>query len=716
MRKLIVFIITLFVVTITVKAQPQQVSAGRDEIMKDGKMPHFPDWDPNPKMHPVPPEYNNEHAIVLLESEKIDYKFEGTGITMYSTIHRIIKVLDRLGIESFNTVLVPFRNGETRVDSVKARTILPDGTTRNVKYEMLYVGGGEFLFALDGMEKNAEVEIVIKYKSISSYFGSRRYQYGIPVLNAYFELNYPKELTINTKGYHGFPSGNEEMVGGHKQVKIFQANIPKLESQPFSFYDLYGMRIEFGIDHFTHRGGYERSDNYTWDMYAHSIYQRYYNFRQSEKNAAARFLTTIGIRGGETELEKIKKIEEGIKTNIVAYWEISGRTVDYIDSTPEAKYADKYWETSKVAENIDSIVLKKSASERGIIRLFCACLKVAGVKHELGITSNRTEHLMDNKFVNWQPLQDYLFYFPDFDAYLAPTEPFYRYPEVPYEMINNKGLFCKTNPESEFNIGREITESEAIIRTISPLPANYTQVNGKININLDKDFGTVVETKRTYSGYSAPELRKEIAAASPEEKKKLILKESILADKPEMLLKYSIDNESISAVYENKPLIINTTVRTSDLVEKAGAGYLLKIGEVIGTQPNFYSKEERVLPVDIEFPHTNHVTISVTIPEGYKAQNLEALKIYAEVGDKNTGVFSAYFKSDYQLTGNNLVVTITRSYPQLHYSVSEFESFKKVMNAAADFNKVSILIEAEKGKGGKKSKPHAVAANKSVKK
>ncbi len=695
MKKFSSIIIPLLAGSLAVSAQEKsssapllQNTAERNRITTEGRMPAFADWDANPKMHPVPPQYNNEHALYILESEKRDFKFEGSGITMYSTIHRIIKVLDRLGIEEFNQVVVPFRMNESRVDSVKARTILPDGTTRELKYEMLLGGSGGFFFALDGLEKNAEVEIVIKYKALSDYFGSIRYQYGVPILNAYFELNYPKEMTFNTKGYHGFPSGEEKTVGGHKQVKIYQADIPALQDQPSSFYDLYAMRIEYGLDHMTGRGGFNKGEPYTWDYLAHHNYQEFYTLKESEKNTTAKFLSTLGLIGGETEEQKIKKIEDGIKTNIVQYWELQG----------------------KEAEDIDSIVTKKSASAHGMVKLFAACLKMAGVQHELGVTSNRTEHQMDAKFVNWAPLDYYVFYFPKHGGYLAPDEPYFRYPEVPAFMVNNKGVFCKTNPETEFTVGREVTEAEAIIRTIEPKSAAYTQINTKAWVALDNEFDATVDYKRTYSGYSAPELRKELAIATPEAKKKIILNEALIAKNPEMLVKYSVSNEAFSAVYNNKPLEIDATVKSNHLVEKAGDNYLLKIGSLIGSQDNFYTKQERILPIDIKYPHTLNFTITIKIPEGYKLLNTDALRIHEEHNDRNTGNTTAYFKSDYRIDGRTLVVTATESYPVLHYSVSEYPSFKRVVNAVADFNKVVVLMEPEKQKPGKKAKPHTAKA------
>lgn len=678
MKKLSIFIFSLMVASFTATAQEQP--------------PKFADWDPKPKMHPIPVEYFKEHAVVILESEKRDYIFEGKGTTMYSTIHRIVKVLDRRGIEEFNTITVPFRRNQSRVDSIKARVVLPDGTVRNLKYEMLYIGDGGLFFALDGVEKNAEIEIMVKYKALSSNFGSVNFQYTAPVLNTFFELNYPKEMTFNTKGYHGFPSGREEMVGNHKQIKIYQSDIPALEKQPYSFYNLYRMRLEYGIDHYVSRGGYQRGEDFIYDKLAQNMYTRFYDknmidrvlpnrrnvrmdqvgLKESERLAVNRFLTNVvGIRGTESDEKKIKMIEDGIKTNIVQYWELS----------------------PKEGDDLDTVLAKKSATASGIVRLFAMCFRTSGIKHELGMVSDRREHTMDKQFINWAPLEDYVFYFPDQETYLAPAEQYYRYPEVPYTMINNKGVFVKTNPEMGYVVGGDVAAADAIIRTIATHEQHSASIKTNTEISISKDLATSADVTRAYTGYSAADLRLELAKAPKEKIKELIKDEVRIADRQEDLIRYSTSNESFNTVYENKPLIINAIVRVPDMIEKAGNRYIVNVGNAIGRQAQLYDQKDRVLPVDLDYAHTNSYSVTVNIPEGYKVVDVASLNTNVEQIDRDNGNTIAYFRSNYNLQGSKLVVSVTESYPKIHYSVRDYGEFRKIMNASADFNKGIVVLE-----------------------
>jgi hypothetical protein len=54
---------------------------------------------------------------------------------------------------------------------------------------------------------------------------------------------------------------------------------------------------------------------------------------------------------------------------------------------------------------------------------------------------------------------------------------------------------------------------------------------------------------------------------------------------------------------------------------------------------------------------------------------------------------SAIFRSSYTLEGKTLKVVLDEYYKRLDYSLEEFEEYRKVINAAADFNKVVVYLE-----------------------
>lgn len=84
----------------------------------------------------------------------------------------------------------------------------------------------------------------------------------------------------------------------------------------------------------------------------------------------------------------------------------------------------------------------------------------------------------------------------------------------------------------------------------------------------------------------------------------------------------------------------------------------------------------------------------VEIPIGYQVKNLNDLNINIlhKDGDEQT----MGFKSSYTQTGRNITINIVEDYRKIQYPLSQFEDFKKVINAAADFNKVVLVLEKEK--------------------
>jgi hypothetical protein len=118
---------------------------------------------------------------------------------------------------------------------------------------------------------------------------------------------------------------------------------------------------------------------------------------------------------------------------------------------------------------------------------------------------------------------------------------------------------------------------------------------------------------------------------------------------------------------------------------------LLKVGDIIGPQVEMYQEKPRVFPIEIIYPHVLYRDITVEIPEGYVAKNLESLNIQQSY--PASGEPTMFFRSGYELKGNQLKITIREEYRVADYPIDQFQPFIKVINAAADFNKAVILLE-----------------------
>jgi hypothetical protein len=81
----------------------------------------------------------------------------------------------------------------------------------------------------------------------------------------------------------------------------------------------------------------------------------------------------------------------------------------------------------------------------------------------------------------------------------------------------------------------------------------------------------------------------------------------------------------------------------------------------------------------------------VHIPEGYTVQNPGDLMIKEQVFDEDKKLIYN-FESKYELNGQKLEVEIDEFYDQLTYPVEKFEAFRRVINSAADFNKIVLVL------------------------
>ncbi len=139
------------------------------------------------------------------------------------------------------------------------------------------------------------------------------------------------------------------------------------------------------------------------------------------------------------------------------------------------------------------------------------------------------------------------------------------------------------------------------------------------------------------------------------------------------------------------PFKIEGNVAVEGLIEKAGPRYLFKIGLIIGPQMEMYQEKKRKFPAENTYNHSYKRTITFNIPAGYKIANLKDLNmdVVAKKGTERTMEFT----SSYTLSGNQLIVKVNEFYNQISIPLSEFEAFRSVINAAADFNKITLILK-----------------------
>jgi hypothetical protein len=177
----------------------------------------------------------------------------------------------------------------------------------------------------------------------------------------------------------------------------------------------------------------------------------------------------------------------------------------------------------------------------------------------------------------------------------------------------------------------------------------------------------------------------------PEERKK---------DFDEYLIKFISKNaEVLDLKVENympedmpdKPFIVRTTQKISDMIEVVEDDYLLNIGLAIGRQQELYQERPRQTPISGDANKVYQRILKVKIPEGYEVGNLESMQM--DVRQEYQGKTVSLFTSKATMQGDEVTIIVDEYYTELTLPITEYERFRDVINAAADFNKKAILFK-----------------------
>ena len=174
------------------------------------------------------------------------------------------------------------------------------------------------------------------------------------------------------------------------------------------------------------------------------------------------------------------------------------------------------------------------------------------------------------------------------------------------------------------------------------------------------------------------------------------------SDLTEQLIKWVDEDMELNEVkadntgyahYGKDPLIITGTFSIEKYIVSVKDKYMIKLGLFIGPQAEMYQEgEARKLPVDMGFRKDYHRVLKFEIPEGYKLTNAETITMSVEATEEDGTVY-ADFISTYSIEGNILTVICDERYHKIHYPVAQYEDYRRVINAAADFNKIVVYLE-----------------------
>jgi hypothetical protein len=622
-------------------------------------------WSDTPAISELDTVESEYPAVIIKETVILEQLYRRSGPETYRTEHRIIHINNDAGIEKYNKIYIPIFSDNQILD-LKVRAISPSGKVtpiqrKNIK-ELKNVEGfvNVKIFAIEGLEVGGEAEYLYTIKSGFEPFGREKVQRDIPIREARILLFYPNNWIFKTKAYNGLPGSQNKKVSKNKKCTFVTANsIEAFNEEEYALYEPKLMRFEYKL----FSNGYQ-NNLFSWSFLGYRLVANL----SAPKGLKVGNKFTKELQNTEKSTEdKIRALENKIKSTIKLQ-KVSGDDL----SDP-------------------NVIIKTGvANSRGITKLFIYCLASLNIKNELVFCSNRYDGELDPGFANPSDISDIIIYFPEFDTYLMPDAYHMRYGVAHPGLMGTNALFTKyviNNKELEY--------WNYYFKEIKVLDVEHNHMGVIANIDFEEDLSLpLIEIENYSQGYRAFALRSAYYYSDKSIQDEIIKDIALSSFESFDIHKSVVEGSDITlSSYPEKYFKIKMEYTTSELVERAGNDYLIAVGKIIGKQSELYQEKERQHDIEFHSISNYHHEITLNIPEGYSIEGLENINIHNKVILDGEDVM--YFISDYSQTDNTIKISVDEIYSVIELPKSYYNDFRKVVNSAADFNKLTLVLTKE---------------------
>jgi hypothetical protein len=581
----------------------------------------------------------------------------------FRLIHILRQINDTRAVEEFNKFYIPLYGSQQPVN-VKIRVIkdgkeLFVGSSKDIK-EFEETNARVKAIALEQVSEGCLIESILAVEMNYNLSGAEFLQYAYPNKESIFCLIAPKNFVFKSKLYGSDVALKDTITDDKKFSYIKLTNVPAAYDEKYAQVEANKIRFEYKLDEvegYTYKGQ-------QWADMGRGLYDVINKDAEKQKSSIKKFLKLCGADKLTSTEDKIFAVENYLKTNVDVY------------------------DGAETVETLSKMFDLKVANSTDFLKIMALTYDEIGVNYELVGTCKRDEKNFDKNFHSWGFIQDILFYFPDQKQYLDPVASALRYPNINNLYLGQDAVRVKA--EVLGGTKNPVTT----IKTIQPNEIEKNIIMERFKVSFDAGMTeNQIKWSKEYTGQADQGMRAICHFYEEEERNKTL--EQIIAgaessNKVENIL---VENNDLTKPEQyHAPLKITADVKGSEFLEFAGDKIIFKVGEVIGQQSELYSEKPRQCIMDVGFLHYYDREIRVDIPANYDVSGLDALKINKIFKDDQGKELFA-FESNYTIEGNVIVIKIREAYDRLTYPVSMYDNFSQVINAAADFNKISLLFK-----------------------
>jgi hypothetical protein len=620
-------------------------------------------WRKNPSLTELTSNEQDLDAVYIQDVRTVKYVDGSTRLESYITVHKIIRVNKVEALDKVNKIYISIRSSD-KIIKINARSISPSGNIveldENSIKDITDVNDHYSLkvFAIEGAQTGGEIEYIYKIRTGAYSSNRETYKMDYQVREGLFSLTYPENYVFLLKTYNNQDKIEVTPKGYRIEFKDLK---PQLEERYVTkkanrFYIDYVVKSAEITDEY----GFKKIKKYvTWQKIVKPIKDQLNDYSKKSNSLAKKVITTNLLGVEPASEEAILGVENYIKNNFIF---VHKNNEEYRDDVKMLK--------------------SKLGNEIALIKLYNAFFTRLGIDFRVVVTSNRYVSKFDVNFPTRMNMREFVLYFPKYKQFLYPASVNYRYGKAPTRVLGNEGLeinlkngevfFVKIAPPKLENLR---TEKEYLI--------DIDVVNSITDINIDM----------RWNGYKSVHMNSDYESAESEEEKQKQIEGHISCLVDDAVVSnvestgWGDNDKSCLGCYRS----ISGSLRSSILLESVGEKVFFSVGKIIGPQWELYQENDRIQNISISHPHEHHHRIKVNIPKGYSLKGLDEIKVDNKALRNDKTILM--FLSDYTLEEDVLEITIIEKYFVVDLDTSEYDGFRKVVNSAADFNNIVLVLE-----------------------
>ncbi len=614
------------------------------------------DWQA-PK-YDIAPEDTMKRGVILLDYRSIHFnKIKAPYVKISKKqrlIHRRIFINTDSLIDRFSRLTIPVVDQENishlKVRVIRSKQVLEEISRDDlVLIDTLEEFEDQTVYHIKGVEKGNIVEYLYTIEMNPYAYGTEIFQSIIPTRKAELQL-FGNGISFKVKGYNGAKvrpiteKVKRNIYGGVMQ------NIPAFQDEYYAANDANKARIDYIAS----------------DM----------NWRKLSEVVALNILYTKN----KTQKKISKILDNEVK---LFNYEIKSDKIQAIENYIKEEY-------SIVHENnlsdVKKILDSKQTNVTGLTYLFAAFLKAANIEYEVVASCDRFGRLFDSDFSTPLNLDYFLFYFLDEKKFLTPYPIEFEYGTIPDFLMGQQGFSVK----GSFSKSKGVSASHRFLN-IDNQAGFETSIIENINVHFNKGEEPFIALTKELSGYRAIDFVKGYNESEISDRVKYI----------NSFMPYASDSSDVNKILLNGSNDFSDQLYSSDIVIYAELPaqpfmevldkqtFSLKIGKLIGEQMEL-KDTSRFQDLELNYQIVYDRNFILHYDESYTISDPEKLYVDLDLNTKTKNQMN--FSSTIHSSPNKLEIKILEHYQFLQLDKSNYPTFRKVINAASEFNKQELLI------------------------